>query len=359
MSLTSSQKQSIAIEVIKVLVTRFSSFPEADSTIRNAPFHDAFLVAFSDKLQEINIDSHVLISLSSWFHGLNTNLGQSFFENTANVICGGEKKEWTSKKNGTLQISQSEKDVINRIVTELSNSKRYPNALEEWKIIEACEDTVLVNALDFSADVFYEDNDSVTAIELKSVKPNSGEMRGEKQKMLEGKAALHRIFPGKQVNFFIGFPFDPNLDLESRGNGCHYDKTQFMSEIVNGSKFFDPKEILLATELWDKLSSEPLTMESILNIINVIATTDFEDKLHTLLKYRITDHKLPLGLLRQWQLFSELDFISKLDILKGLAEDDRKLNRYMSQSCITPSGKLNYTRYNYISSLMTGYLSPS
>jgi hypothetical protein len=60
--------------------------------------------------------------------------------------------------------------------------------------------------------VFFEDNNSVTAIELKSVKPNSGEMRGEKQKILEGKAALFRKFPQKKIKFYIGFPFDPTAD---------------------------------------------------------------------------------------------------------------------------------------------------
>jgi len=36
--------------------------------------------------------------------------------------------------------------------------------------------------MDFSADVFFEDAERVIAIELKSVKPNSGEMKGGKTK---------------------------------------------------------------------------------------------------------------------------------------------------------------------------------
>ena len=44
--------------------------------------------------------------------------------------------------------------------------------------------------MDFSADVFIEDTNTITAIELKSVKPNSGEMKGEKQKILEKKIEI-------------------------------------------------------------------------------------------------------------------------------------------------------------------------
>ena len=48
--LTNAVKEKISIEVIKTLVSRFESFPLNAEGNRNAPFHDAFLKAFSDKL---------------------------------------------------------------------------------------------------------------------------------------------------------------------------------------------------------------------------------------------------------------------------------------------------------------------
>lgn len=45
-----SKKEKIAIEVIKTLITRFEIFPIDASNNRNAPFHEAFLNAFADKL---------------------------------------------------------------------------------------------------------------------------------------------------------------------------------------------------------------------------------------------------------------------------------------------------------------------
>lgn len=86
--------------------------------------------------------------------------------------------------------------------------------------------------MDFSADVFIEDTNSITAIELKTVKPNSGEMKGEKHKILEGKAALFRKFPGKQIRFYIGFPFDPTVDKEKE-RITSFKKSRFLGQIIN------------------------------------------------------------------------------------------------------------------------------
>ncbi len=66
MSLSAQQKEKISIEVIKTLITRFESFPKDASSNRNAPFHDAFLKAFSDKLLGKVSDTSFFITLSSW-----------------------------------------------------------------------------------------------------------------------------------------------------------------------------------------------------------------------------------------------------------------------------------------------------
>ena len=80
MAIDSKKKEKIAIEIIRTLITRFDTFPEDSSNNRNAPFHEAFLNAFSDKLDGKVPDIPFFISLSSWLHGLNTTLGQTFFE---------------------------------------------------------------------------------------------------------------------------------------------------------------------------------------------------------------------------------------------------------------------------------------
>lgn len=189
MALNDSIKEKIAIEVIKTLVVRFENFPEDASKNRNAPFHKAFLSAFSDKIENNVSDIPFFISLSSWMHGLNTTLGQTFFENIAHHVSQGEKREYTSKKLGNLKITQKQRDNISQIIADLSTSSKLPDLERENSLIFSDFNSPIINSMDFSADVFMEDDKSVTAIELKSVKPNSGEMKGEKQKYW--KAKLH------------------------------------------------------------------------------------------------------------------------------------------------------------------------
>ena len=54
-----------------------------------------------------------------------------------------------------------------------------------------------MDANGFTCDVFFADTHQITAIELKSVRPNAGESQGEKQKILEAKAASFKKFPDK------------------------------------------------------------------------------------------------------------------------------------------------------------------
>ncbi len=113
------QKEKIAIQVIRTLYTQFEKFPDDVSNNRNAPFHEAFLSAFAGKLEDKVSSIPIFISLSSWMHGLNTSLGQSFFENVAHLLCNGTKKEFTTNKNSLLQLTEKQKVKIAKIITDL------------------------------------------------------------------------------------------------------------------------------------------------------------------------------------------------------------------------------------------------
>jgi hypothetical protein len=335
-----TKKQQIALTVIKVLIKRFETFPADASNNRNAPFHKAFLKAFKDNFEDKVSDIPFFISLSSWLHGLNTTLGQTFFEKVAQILSDGEKREYTSKKLGNLKIYQSKKNKINEIMTELSNSERSPNLEEENNEISSVNHGNLTNAIDFSIDVFIEDNNSITAIELKSVKPNSGEMKGEKQKIIEGKTALKKAFPEKEVYFYIGFPFDPTNDTETG-----YDKTRFLNSIINMTKFFDPSETLIASELWDKLSEETGTMEQILEIINTISTPDFRKKFRFLQNNTNRNKSQYLQILKEWFLFSEIELLQKDSYIKGVIKNDKKLQKIYHQQMFK-NAEYNWQRAN-------------
>jgi len=351
MALTRQQKEKISIEVIKTLVTRFDNFPEDASNNRNAPFHEAFLNAFSDKLNGKVSDTPFFISLSSWLHGLNTTLGQIFFENIAHHLCNGEKREYTSKRLGNLTITQSQRNHIAQIIADLSNTTTTPDLTNENNLLFANYNDAVINAMDFSADVFIEDTNTVTAIELKSVKPNSGEMKGEKQKILEGKAALYRQFQGKQIHFYMGFPFDPTVNPATDAV-TSFDKTRFLGSIINMTKYFDPNETLVASELWDMLSGQPNTMEEILDIINAISTTSFLNKFQLL-----TDNTRRLSpdyrnQLIEWNLFSELELIDNNDRIVQNIGTDTTLTRIYNKIAFDKKGNYNTDRYSTLKQLI-------
>ena len=351
MTLTNSIKEKIAIEVIKTLVTRFENFPTDASNNRNAPFHEAFLSAFSDKLEENVSDIPFFISLSSWMHGLNTTLGQTFFENVAHHVSQGEKREYTSKRLGNLPITQTQRNYISQIVADLSTSTQNPNLDSENQLLFSDYNTEIINAMDFSADVYIEDVNTVTAIELKSVKPNSGEMKGEKQKILEGKAALYRKFPDKQILFYMGFPFDPTVDIENN-SVTSFDKTRFLGQIINMTKYFDPRETLIASELWDTLSGETNTMEQILEIINAISTTEFLNKYQYLSENSNRSNECYQVILTEWNLLSELELIQNDETIKNNIADVRALNRLYNKKAFNNKGSYNYDRYFELKTLI-------
>lgn len=347
MNLSNSIKEKVSIEVIKVLVTRFENFPEDASNNRNAPFHEAFLNAFSDKLNGKVSDTPFFISLASWLQGLNTTLGQSFFENIAHHLCSGEKREYTSKKLGNLIITQDQKNKITEIVTNLSNASASPNLTQENDQIFQNDNTQLVSAIDFSADVFIEDENNITAIELKSVKPNSGEMRGEKQKILEGKAALFRKFPGKTIKFYIGFPFDPTVDVNNERYSS-YNKSRFLGSIINMNKYFAKEETLIARELWDSLSGTNDTMEEILNIINTIAKPDFLDKFQFINDKNNRTHQNYTQILNEWFLYSEENLLQNDNSIKQRTIADKTLNRVYNKNPFDSKGNYDFERYNLL-----------
>ncbi|MDR1341532.1 MAG: TdeIII family type II restriction endonuclease [Prevotellaceae bacterium] len=303
MALDSVVKEKISLEVIRILISAIDSTPQDIASNWDNPFFRAFSVKCVNKLEEKVSDALFFISLSSWLQGLNMTLGQTFFESIAHYLCEGKKREYTSKKLGNLQITQTQRYNIGSIIANLSNTINSPSLRDENAQLFQDFNTPLVNASDFSADVFFENADLIIAVELKSVKPNSGEMRGEKQKILEGKAALYRLFPSKRIYFYIGFPFNPTVNPVNNEDVTGYDKSRFLNTIINMNKYFAYEETLAASELWNFLSGTENTMEEILEIINTISTTEFITKFHLLIDNSKRSAPKYLEQLREWNFF--------------------------------------------------------
>jgi hypothetical protein len=239
---------------------RIDNFPEYGCTIRNAPFHSAFLECFRERLKPLNIEIPYLIAIASWLHGLNTSLGTGF-ENISHILSGGYKRKFTGAYK--LRVKTTQASQIENIIRDLKSDTHLPDLNRENGLIFNYPDADQeVDSLPFTVDTYVERGNEIIAIELKSVRPNSGEGRGEKQKILYGKAALKLQNPNKDIKFFIGFPFDPTSE-ESTG----HDKERFFDYLIEFKKFFAHEEVLIAGELWDFLSGSQGTMIYILDVI--------------------------------------------------------------------------------------------
>ncbi|MDP2303111.1 MAG: TdeIII family type II restriction endonuclease [Ignavibacteria bacterium] len=331
-------KELVALEVIKTLKSRFDNFPSDASDNRNAPFHEAFLKAFRLEIEKYVTNVPIFISLASWMHGLNTTLGQIFFENIAHILCNGEKREF---KN--LKVSREQQNVISEIITNLKNKNAMPSVLEENQKIFECQGTPEQKIQNFTADVYYEDDEKIVAIELKTVKPNSGIFKSEKEKMLYAKAALKNIFPNKKVQYFIGFPFDPLSKEPTSSN-----KLRFFDYGIDFKKFFDFEEVLLADQLWDFLSQEKGTMESLLAIINQIAEPDFLQKFDFIndpknLDVDIDKYKSIISL---WFLYKELDIIERFYSVNK--STNKRIKRMLAQNLFDTQNNYKLNRVNIL-----------
>lgn len=260
MSLNQDQINRISEIIKEILSRRIENFPDIGAQIRNAPFHSAILECFKEKLEPLHVEMPYLVAIASWLHGLNTSLGTGF-ENISHVLSGGYKRKFTGQYKLSVKITQASK--IEEIVRDLKSGAQFPNLERENNLIFTYQDNdKKIDSLDFTVDTYIEKEDEIIAIELKSVRPNSGEGRGEKQKILYGKSALKLQNPNKDVKFFIGFPFDPTSDIATG-----YDKNRFFNYLVEFKKFFAHEEVLIADELWDFLSGNRGTMKNVLEVI--------------------------------------------------------------------------------------------
>lgn len=330
-------KEKISHTVIRTLYTKFSDFPEDAANNRNAPFHEAFLKAFENKFSGKVADIPFFISLNSWFHGLNTTLGQTFFEKVAHILSDGTKKEFKG-----LKISTNQQTMISDIITDLKNGVVLPNLKRENELIYKNNNPMDKSVPNFTVDCYYEEDNSIIAIELKTVKPNSGVFKGEKEKILAAKAGLKNQNSNKEIYYFLGFPFDP---LSKTPTG--FDKNGFLEYSVDFKKFFDKDEVLLADELWNFLSGEENTMQQIIDIINSIAKPEFMDNYEFInnTKKKTEDRRKYLECLHNWNLITEIELVeAENKIIKKLQlKENKRLNRIYTQP-IFKEGTYNIDR---------------
>lgn len=258
-------------EVIKdSLLPYYNIFAlQGETVTRNTPFHDVFLQILQEKYENVDLNTSYLPLVASW-----ANLQQPLSRDLiriGHILSNGYQRFF--KRNFALEVSINQARIIDRIISSLNAGLQYPNVEQENDLIFV-KDKVgerTRKAPDIVVDIYRESISFVECIQIRLF-PQDYDARGEKQKILYAKAAFKRLYPKKNIKFYVGFPFDPTSDTPTG-----YNKERFMNYLIEFKKFFSPDEILIASELWDHLSGEKRTMEEVLKIVTE-TVRDFSKK---------------------------------------------------------------------------------
>ncbi|MEJ5240576.1 MAG: TdeIII family type II restriction endonuclease [Anaerolineales bacterium] len=240
MGLYNSQREEIA-NLLKEKIRRKLSgyFPESN----NMPFH-------------VRLLGQDRMALFSFIQSLNTMLGISVFEQIAVIIATPHFKraiqQYTLPNN---TISKNAQSKIQEIINDLRAARARPDKqVEISKILQVAQTGEMVVVKPARVDLFLESADGTEYyFDLKTSKPNIGEIVGFKQKLLEWVAMRYVAgLPPTQIYTGLAIPYNPYAPQP-------YDRWTFQG-------MFDfPNEIKVAEEFWDFLGGNN-TYEELLQI---------------------------------------------------------------------------------------------
>jgi len=124
-----------------------------------------------------------------------------------------------------------------------------------------------------------------------------------------------------------------------------------LSNIVDGNKFFDQNETLIASELWNFLSNDTNTMAEIIQIINSVSTIEFMTKLNKIKSPASCTGDEFITLLDEWYLYSEKRLYENAHLISKAIKEDIILYRQYHNPCFTSNGKYNYQRFDALRKL--------
>ncbi len=115
-------------------------------------------------------------------------------------------------------------------------------------------------------------------------------------------------------------------------------------------KYLDPNEVLLAGELWDRLSGKTKTMEQILDIINSIATPEFMKQYNFLNDPLNVDRDRPRygTLLNKWGLIQEAKIVENIDTIREVFKEKKRSPRQLNNSIFDSDARYKSDRYSIL-----------
>lgn len=164
-----SIKENIKERLKDSLREKFKKYkPEADYK----PFH-------------IHLLGKDRLALFSFIHSLNTSFGTTIFEPVAEMLAQSQFDEVKRQKKLGNQISKDAQNEIQNIMDLLLTGNKNPNKKEELKHVLKCSKSgEITQTKATQVDLFLRKGNEVYFIDLKSPKPNIGEVKGFKRTLL-------------------------------------------------------------------------------------------------------------------------------------------------------------------------------
>ena len=185
------------------------------------------------------------MALFSFIHSLNTTFGTSIFEPIAKELGGIKFASALTQQKPNKKISTQAQSVIQEIIDNLTSASCKPdkpyeiNAIRkvctrgEMKSVKLTK--IDVKLVDKSGDVYL--------IDIKSAKPNIGEVKGYKRTLLEWIAVTLADNPNLKVHSLLAIPYNP------------YEPNPYARWTMTGMLDLE-QELKVADEFWDFLGGD-------------------------------------------------------------------------------------------------------
>lgn len=228
MGFSAEQKKYIESVISNCPRDKFKNYkPESN----NMPFH--FRLLGKDRM-----------ALYSFIQSLNTTFGTSIFEPVAVALAKDRFKQATAKYVVGNTIGEGCKQVIQKIMNELTTGNN-PNKQKELKAIRESISAGKINKLKtVKVDLFVEARDGQQYLfDLKTAKPNISNFKDFKRTLLEWAGIALTQNPKAKVNTLVAIPYNP------------YEPQPYERWTLKGMLDLE-NELKVAQEFWDFLGGE-------------------------------------------------------------------------------------------------------
>ncbi|MDR0942863.1 MAG: TdeIII family type II restriction endonuclease [Holosporales bacterium] len=152
------------------------------------------------------------LALFSLIQSLNTNFGTTIFEPVALVLAKDNFKIAKRQVSIGKRITVEAQTVIQNIIDDLVSKKKKSSKHEEIELIKkACRSKNTKEIKPTKVDIMLErENGELFLIDIKTAKPNAGEVKGFKRTLLEWTAVALLQNPNVKINTLIAIPYNPS-----------------------------------------------------------------------------------------------------------------------------------------------------